>query len=79
MNISGDIVNDPYYKFCRRLFEGLDSETLKLAVSDRAKTSEYVKSSLEKQRPEKMNDMEYIESLVDEMQKVAREILEKRS
>ncbi len=71
-----DLANDPTYKFCKELFESMTSETLRVTASDRAKVLEYIKNNL---KPEKMNDTEYIEALVDEMQKVAQAILLRRS
>ncbi len=54
------------------MFEGLDSETLQLALSDRSKTLEYVKKNVEQEQSEKVNDTEYIDALVNEMQKLTK-------
>lgn len=79
MSIADEIINDPHLKFYRELLERLDTKTLRLAVSDRAKTMEYAKKGLEQEQPELLNNNEYIESLVTEMQKAAQEILLERS
>lgn len=79
MSVADEIINNPHFKFYKEMFEQLDSETLQLAMSDRAKTLEYVKENVKREQPEKVNDTEYIDALVNEMQKVAKEILEKRA
>lgn len=79
MSIADEIINNPHFKFYKEMFEKLDSETLRLAMSDRAKTLEYVKENLKREQPEKVNDTEYINALVNEMQKVAKEILQNRT
>ncbi len=79
MSVADEIINNPHFKFYKTMFEQLDSETLHLAMSDRAKTLEYVKENVKREQPEKINDTEYIDALVTEMQKVAKEILENRA
>ncbi len=79
MSVPDDLTSNPHYIFYKEVFEGLDNATLRQTVSDHAKTLEYVKKNVEQEEPEKANDTEYIESIVTEMQKVGKEILETRS
>ncbi len=79
MSVPDDLQSNPNYQFCKELCESLNSETLHAVVSDRIKTTEIVKENVAKYTPEKINNQEYIESLVTEMQKVATEVLNNRS
>ncbi len=69
------LLKDERYK---KLIQRLRSETLKLVIDDRNKAREYVKSSLQKLDPKNLNN-EYIELLINEMQKLARIVLRKRT
>ena len=79
MSAPDDLQLNPNYQFCKELCESLDSGALNAIISDQDKTIKIVKENVEKHTPEKINDHEYIESLVTEMQKVAHEILTKKS
>lgn len=58
--------------------EKLDSENLKIILEDREKALEYAKRGIEQVEPEKLST-EHINTIADEMQIVAKMILEERT
>ncbi len=58
--------------------EQLDSDNLKIILSDREKALEYAKKGIEQIEPKKLTP-EHIESIANEMQIVAKMILEERT
>lgn len=76
MDITDQILNDNRYK---SQIETLDQETLEIMAKDHVKALEYARKGIEQIEPEKVNNLEYLELVANKMQRVAREILEKRS
>lgn len=58
--------------------EQLDSDNLKIILTDREKALEYAKKGIEQLEPEKLTP-EHIESIANEMQIIAKMILEERT
>jgi hypothetical protein len=69
------IINDGRYK---KQLESLDKEALKLVVDDHIKALEYANIGIRQVEPEKINDIDYLEQVANEMQKLAKMILESR-
>lgn len=65
---------EPYKTF----FQRLRTETLKQVVRDRPTALEYARKGIKRMGPDKLTD-EYVETVAENMQQVAKIILEKRT
>ena len=79
MSLNMDILNktialEPYKTF----FQRLRSESLRRIISDRSTSLKYAKKGIKALEPDKLTD-KYMETVADNMQKVAKMILEKRN
>ncbi len=68
------IINNEFYK---KHLESLGKETLKLIVDDHMKALKYADIGIRQVEPEKINDINHLEYVANEMQKLAKMILEK--
>lgn len=66
-----------YSKEYKKQFQNLDTATLHIIMVDRSQVLDYAKKEIQKIEPENLND-EYLEALVDEMQRIAGIIWEER-
>lgn len=61
----------------KTFFQRLRSESLRRIIRDRSTALEYARKGIKRMEPEKLTDG-YLEIVADNMQKVAKMILEKR-
>lgn len=62
----------------KKQIDSLDDETLRMTIDDRGKALEYARKGIEQIEPEKLTD-EYVEAVANEMQNIAKMILEERA
>jgi hypothetical protein len=75
MDISEEIIAQERYK---EFFQRFRGQTLKRVLNDRSTALECAKRGIQVVEPDKLTD-QYMESVADLMQKVAKVILEKRT
>ena len=61
----------------QKQLQGLNIATLSFIVSDRTRALEYAKKGIQEVEPENLTD-EYVETVADEMQRVAKMFLEEK-
>ncbi len=71
-----EFLKDKRYK---KQVNRLSSETLLLVVDDRIKALKWAYEQVEREEPQRKNDLEYLEILADGMQQLAKTVLEKRT
>lgn len=71
-----ELIKDERYK---KRIDRLSDKTLLLVADDRIRALKWAYEQVEKEEPERKNDIEYLEVLADGMQKLARTTLDKRS
>jgi hypothetical protein len=76
MDITNKILKNKRYK---ELIDQLDDETLELIANDHLKALEAAKKGIQREEPEKTDDVEYLETMANEMQKMAQRVLSKKS
>ncbi len=73
MDIADKILENKKY---REQIDRLSNETLVLIAKDHVKALEAAQKGIKQEEQEKINDVDYLEAVGDEMQKLARKILE---
>jgi len=76
MDITEEIFKNKRY---RKLVDQLSNETLELVANDHLRALKEAHRGIQKEEPYKINDLEYLEALSNEMQKMARIILGERA
>ena len=75
MDITEEILKNKKY---REQFDRFDKKTLILIANDHMAALEAAKKGIKQNEPEKANDVDYLELMAKEMQKVAEKILGER-
>jgi hypothetical protein len=73
-NLNKTIDLEPYKTF----FHRLRSESLRRIIRDRSTALKYARKGIKRMEPNKLND-EYVESVAEDMRRVAKMTLEKRA
>ena len=76
MDITEEIFKNDRY---RKLVDQLSNETLELVANDHLRALKEAHSGIQKEEPDKINDLEYLEALSNEMQKLAQRVLDERA
>lgn len=75
MNISEDILSDKRYI---KQIEKISDKSLKLVAEDSIRALKEVHRGAKKVKPERANDLEYLQALADAMQLMAKTVLKER-
>ena len=75
MDIAEEMLASDRYK---RRIQRFSSETLRLAIKDRSKALDYARKAIKEREADNLTD-QYVEAIVNVMQKVAKIVLEKRA
>jgi len=62
----------------KKQLDKLDSETLRIMSEDRSKATEYARKGIQEVEPENLSE-EYVQTVANDMQVIARMILEERN
>lgn len=76
MNISEDILSDKRYI---KQIEKISDKSLKLVAEDPIRALKEAHKGVKKVEPERANDLEYLQTLADGMQKLAQMVLKQRT
>ncbi len=75
MDYTDDILKNKRYK---EQIDKLSSETLQLISNDDLQALEAAQKGIRQEEPEKLDDTEYLQTVADVMQKLARRVLKER-
>lgn len=75
MDIIQEVLKNGRYK---QQLDNLDNETLRLIAEDHIQALKAAQKGMEKEEPEKVNDVEYLQIIADNMQKLANIVLSSR-
>ncbi len=75
MDVVKKILKNKKYK---KQVDRLSTEILKIIMEDHIRALEEAYKGVKQQEPERVNDIEYLEAMADEMQKLSRTVLSRR-